>query len=216
MEQQDHTEEEIHEKRTSLPPRSEVHKDIKKKTKFRIKYPIIRLLALFFVLLPIAILSFFYMNDDKTVKSSIPKDNSPFESFDYEKNNDLLQYDEDTKNEEKVVPVDGVKKDEDIEKSSVENINKQLDEDLLDQNQMKPKVDVSKSTPPESKKEKRKVEYEIKYHKVKANETLFRVSKKYYNSRDGEELLKQWNDINGDTIYEGQVLRIPIKISSGN
>ena len=35
-----------------LPPRSEVHK--KKKTKWKVKHPLVRILALFFVLLPIS------------------------------------------------------------------------------------------------------------------------------------------------------------------
>lgn len=53
----------------SLPPRSEVHKQKqkKKKTKWKIKYPVIRLLALFFILLPVSILSIYYLNDKQSL-----------------------------------------------------------------------------------------------------------------------------------------------------
>ncbi|OCA90962.1 hypothetical protein A8F94_03575 [Bacillus sp. FJAT-27225] len=42
---------------SSLPPRSRVHQEKKKKTVLKLKYPVIRLLVLFFILLPITVLS---------------------------------------------------------------------------------------------------------------------------------------------------------------
>jgi LysM repeat protein len=53
----------------SLPPRSEVHKQKqkKKKTKWKMKYPVIRLLTLFFILLPVSILSIYYLNDKQSL-----------------------------------------------------------------------------------------------------------------------------------------------------
>ncbi|WP_160721406.1 hypothetical protein [Bacillus sp. USDA818B3_A] len=40
-----------------LPPREQVHRHKKKKTKWKVKYPVIRLLVLCFILLPIIIFS---------------------------------------------------------------------------------------------------------------------------------------------------------------
>ncbi|PLS02096.1 hypothetical protein [Neobacillus cucumis] len=40
-----------------LPPREQVHRQKKKKTKLKVKYPVIRLLVLCFILLPIIIFS---------------------------------------------------------------------------------------------------------------------------------------------------------------
>ncbi|MEH7416013.1 hypothetical protein V7266_12085 [Neobacillus drentensis] len=40
-----------------LPPREQVHRQKKKKTKWKVKYPVIRLLVLCFILLPIIIFS---------------------------------------------------------------------------------------------------------------------------------------------------------------
>jgi len=57
----------------SLPPRSEVHRKKKprkreKKKKWKLKYPLVRLLVLFFILLPISMLSIYYTHQDsKTV-----------------------------------------------------------------------------------------------------------------------------------------------------
>ncbi|ANB61833.1 LysM peptidoglycan-binding domain-containing protein [Anoxybacteroides amylolyticum] len=51
----------------SLPPRSEVHKSKEKKTKWKIKYPLVRLLLLFFILLPFVIFAIYYMGDKRTI-----------------------------------------------------------------------------------------------------------------------------------------------------
>src|SRR3954468_12877047 len=40
-----------------LPPREQIHRQKKKKTKWKLKYPVIRLLVLCFILLPIIIFS---------------------------------------------------------------------------------------------------------------------------------------------------------------
>ncbi|MBB5323446.1 LysM repeat protein [Anoxybacillus tepidamans] len=68
----------------SLPPRSEVHKEkqTKKKTKWKIKYPLIRLLALFFILLPISILGIYYANDTPSIVTV--KKSASYEPIDIE------------------------------------------------------------------------------------------------------------------------------------
>lgn len=54
--------------REELPPRSRVHHQKKNtKNKWKLKYPIIRLLVLFFILLPITILSIYYMISNEPV-----------------------------------------------------------------------------------------------------------------------------------------------------
>ncbi len=47
------------------------------------------------------------------------------------------------------------------------------------------------------------------YHKVEKGETLFQISLKYYNSREGEALIQQANNLNGQTIVAGTTLVIP-------
>lgn len=69
----------------SLPPRSEVHrqKKSKKRVKWKLKYPLIRLLALFFILLPILMLSIYYANNDsKTVTVVTRSETGSYERID--------------------------------------------------------------------------------------------------------------------------------------
>ncbi|MDL0435720.1 MULTISPECIES: LysM peptidoglycan-binding domain-containing protein [unclassified Niallia] len=47
------------------------------------------------------------------------------------------------------------------------------------------------------------------YHTVAANETLYRIAMKYYNSKTGIEIIKQANQLTSDNVLAGQVLKIP-------
>lgn len=52
---------------------------------------------------------------------------------------------------------------------------------------------------------------EIKAHKVAAGETLFKIAMQYYKNRSGEEIIRQYNGLEANNIYEGQILKIPLK-----
>nr|WP_239454507.1 LysM domain-containing protein [Bacillus suaedaesalsae] len=54
-------------------------------------------------------------------------------------------------------------------------------------------------------------EYKILFHTVQAEETLYTISQHYYNSREGEALIKEWNDLDTNEVTNGQVLKIPLK-----
>lgn len=59
--------------KSSLPKRSEIHQNKKKKSKTKIKFPMIKLLSLFFILLPVGFYSLYtYLQDrpEKDTKSS--------------------------------------------------------------------------------------------------------------------------------------------------
>lgn len=47
-------------------------------------------------------------------------------------------------------------------------------------------------------------------HTVQKKETLYRISMKYYKSRTGEEKIRAYNHLNGNDVYTGQVLDIPL------
>lgn len=47
-------------------------------------------------------------------------------------------------------------------------------------------------------------------HTVQKKETLYRISMKYYKSRSGEEKIRAYNHLNGNEVYTGQVLDIPL------
>jgi LysM repeat protein len=66
----------IKEDRVSLPPRSEVHRKKPKKRekkKWKLKYPLVRLLVLFFILLPISMLSIYYTNQDSKMVTVVTR-----------------------------------------------------------------------------------------------------------------------------------------------
>lgn len=76
-------------KDSHLPPRSEVHRNKKKKTKKKLKYPLIRLLVLFFILLPIIFSIYSYMGGKfiGVIKTSItPNKGYETVNFDNSKN----------------------------------------------------------------------------------------------------------------------------------
>ncbi|MED4096523.1 LysM peptidoglycan-binding domain-containing protein, partial [Peribacillus simplex] len=56
-----------------------------------------------------------------------------------------------------------------------------------------------------------KESYKVVLHTVQGEETLFRISMKYYKSQEGIALIREWNGLNGNEISKGQVLKIPIK-----
>nr|WP_282597681.1 LysM peptidoglycan-binding domain-containing protein [Bacillus sp. REN3] len=51
----------------------------------------------------------------------------------------------------------------------------------------------------------------IIYHTVQPKETLFRVAMKYYNSQEGIAIIRKANNLQGNDIQAGQVLKIPLK-----
>ena len=77
-----------------LPPRSNVHRKKTQKNKWKLKYPIIRLLVLFFILLPITILSIYYLLAEGDLGNTETKTGGSggFEVIDIE-NHFRLQYD---------------------------------------------------------------------------------------------------------------------------
>ncbi|MDY7430902.1 LysM peptidoglycan-binding domain-containing protein [Bacillus sp. V26] len=50
----------------------------------------------------------------------------------------------------------------------------------------------------------------IVQHTVQKKETLYRISMKYYKSRSGEEKIRAYNHLNGNDVYTGQILDIPL------
>lgn len=74
---------------SSLPPRSDLHRNKKKKTKLKFKYPLIRLLVLFFILLPITIFSIYSYMGGKypwVVKTTVTS-NKGYETVNFEDTN---------------------------------------------------------------------------------------------------------------------------------
>ncbi|WP_246942269.1 LysM peptidoglycan-binding domain-containing protein [Bacillus pinisoli] len=174
----------------SLPPRSKIHqaKDEKKKTKLKLKFPLLRFLTLLIVLLPIAFLGYTYhQNNQMPATSKVTK--------------------EQLSHSEKI-SIGSNKKSTVQEEEDKDNTNEEIVSDETEEMTEQPE-DTSISSQSDTKASE-----DVKIHVVLQGETLYSISQLYYNSRDGEALIKEWNKLSENKVEQGQVLEIPLKLSN--
>ncbi|MDP4083913.1 MAG: LysM peptidoglycan-binding domain-containing protein [Bacillota bacterium] len=209
---------------SSLPPRSDMHRYKKKKTKWKMKYPIIRILVLFFILMPITIYSIYSYLDGKKLnkaeKASVSTQG--FETINFEKpakeTKQIKKLNSDKANQsssDKTVTNNGDEgKSKDTQNNAESGQNTSALTTPTASSANKPNVQQStkngsgQTTPAPTKKQD---SYKIIYHTVKPQETLYRISMEYYGSDEGIDIIKQANHIQNEGIQTGQVLKIPIK-----
>jgi LysM repeat protein len=200
-------------KNEKLPPRSRVHKQkhMQKKTKIKVKYPLIRLLGMFFILLPILIFSIYTYNDSQKTSSSTPVEES--------KGAEAVYY---TEEEEEVIETDA---EEEIEENTVteeESITVEKVETGEEETKEEPQI-TEQTMAPETPKETTTsgtvssggsqaapVDQTVVYHKVQPGETIFRLAMKYYKSQSGIDIIKKANSLPSNEITVGQTLTIPL------
>jgi LysM repeat protein len=177
--------------REELPPRSRVHEQKRKKSKWKLKHPVIHILMLFFILLPITILSIYASltkdgigNVEKTGGES----SEGFEIIDIE---DSDQSDIPDKEEDESVESLINETENKNETSLQENLN-QSSQDIIDSIGEKPGPK------------------DIIYHTVQPGETIYRISIKYYKSKAGIDTIKSINNLTSNEIRVGQVLTISL------
>jgi LysM repeat protein len=213
-----------------LPPRSKLHRQKRNKNKWKVKYPVIRLLALFFILLPISIFSAYsYLNnEDEDAGNGVIKSEG-YEKISIETNSTNTETEPSPS-----PPVSFEEKDMEAEgKPSVEpaplaedSVPSPADSKNPPTVAPKPQVSnkVSHEEPEESqdmvpnqeqetselKTEVVQTDEKIVYHTVKEGDNLFRISLNYYNSQQGMEIIRNANNLQGDEVQLGQVLKIPL------
>lgn len=214
-----------------LPPRSRLHNQKSKKTKVKLKYPVIRLLVLSFILLPIVIFSVYTYNEGQKyggVKNATI-DRQGFETVALEKDklsNESNEVEDENENEPKEDAaidkeedhgdhenIDGNDSSDENEEEAKENENSGSSKQ---NNQNSGKMDSSKKDSQKNEQgtggeTSQTVEEKVIYHKVQPNETLFRIAMNYYKSQDGIEIIRNANGIIDNEIQVGQVLKIPLK-----
>jgi LysM repeat protein len=185
--------EETTEVRDQLPPREQIHREKRKKTKIKVKYPIIRILVLFFILLPIVIFSAYsYLEEGKSNRpEKVSGDSSGYEVINFEKSE--TESTTETNGEEKTV----VEDEEAIE----------VQKPIIPDTPVETPVSTAKGT---DKNSSTKDSSNVIYHTVKKGENLYRISLKYYHSKAGEDIIRKANNLKGNEIYLGQVLEIPL------
>jgi LysM repeat protein len=203
---------------SSLPPRSDLHRLKKKKTKWKIKYPIIRLLVLFFILLPITIFSIYSYREGKKpiISEKASVSSKGFETIDFEKPKKAKakQLDKDLQTN------DGkIESKQQNENKLNHTTNENTETETLNSETGDQKVGTTKPTGSsnietngqETSTSKNSNPDKIVYHTVQPQETLYRIAMNYFHSNAGIEIIKQANHIQNNNIVTGQVLKIPLK-----
>lgn len=187
------------EQKDTLPPRSELHRQKSKKTKVKVKYPVIRMMALVFILLPISFFSILSYLEGKESPLKKTFERAGVEMITVErKENETNRKLE--KKEPAPVLEDVAERAEEIgpvtaapAPSTASSVNSDKDSSAA------------------SASSSLEAEETILYHTVKPSETLFSVAMTYYKSKDGIEIIQKANNLEGNEIRTGQVLKIPIK-----
>lgn len=201
-------------KREPLPPRSELHREKKKKNKVKLKYPLISLLLLFFILMPLTVFSIYsYFDSRNEPLVVLSEENNEVEEVQYERTDE--EEDSGVVSEENP-EAELHDEDETVPEKSQESVNdaeRNKDEKKLpaakaaevkEPEREEPAPEESDSVPPQE------TNPQIIYHTVQPQETIFRIAMKYYHSQDGIEKIKQANNLPSNEIQSGQVLKILI------
>jgi LysM repeat protein len=190
-----------------LPPRSRVHKQkqMKKKTKIKVKYPLIRLLGMFFILLPIVIFSIYTYNESQKTSSSIPvQENKGAEAIYYTDEEEGLEEttetDEDETNDENV----------ENEEKEADKIDKSTNSEQINPIETPQETTSTSEAMTTAEPKVQAVDQTVVYHKVQPGETVFRLAMKYYKSQSGIDIIKKANSLSSNEITVGQTLTIPL------
>lgn len=186
--------------REELPPRSAVHqKGKKKKTKLKVKYPLIRLLALFFILLPITVISIYStIVKDKisNIKETISDSTEEFETIEIEDGANSNKEDKGSVKEDAVPEESPDGQSEESLEDSQSSMNQEAENGAEGRHTAAAPLIVH--------------EKDIVYHKVKRGETIYKISMKYYKSKAGIDVIKAANNLTSNEILAGQMLTIPL------
>ncbi|MER3126274.1 LysM peptidoglycan-binding domain-containing protein [Bacillus pumilus] len=214
-----------------FPTREDFHEYKKQRTK-KVRNPLFTTLAIVF---PIIVITVFFLliyytskeiNDNNQgvyIDKTSSADTEPVPSALAETKNDSNTDKVDASDEEKK------KKDEEKEKQrSKEKAEQKKKEKAAKEKKEREKAAAAKKREQQQlalqkqQEEKKRKEAEEKkkqeekpvrvvQHTVGPKENLYRISIKYYKDRSGEEKIKAYNHLKGDSVYSGQVLNIPLE-----
>ncbi|WP_181833057.1 LysM peptidoglycan-binding domain-containing protein [Bacillus taeanensis] len=208
-------------KKNQLPSRQEFHRKKKKsrKTKQR-PFLLIRTLLIFFVFIVIGAFSYFYFGLSSKIENVggkwVSGEESAYEEFEYE----IGSNEEDASSE---INSSKENKQEENETESViieqeeenDQLNPAADQKVEEKGQHEGQETANNYQSSDSKGQQIDSDLNAKerevIHIVQKGETLFRISMKYYESRNGEEIIRERNNLRENEIYEGQKLVIPLQ-----
>jgi LysM repeat protein len=210
-------------KKEALPPRSSLHHHKKKKTKWKLKYPVMSLLAIFFILLPIAIFSIYTSMGNEPGGEAAEASKTSYETVDFGETADEPAVAGEQTAEEGKKASAGEEQAKDSNKDTTQEEKQDTNASEPEKSSDAAAVETGAEEPEKTAdKEKAAGEAQDKpapeqketsggfvTHTVQPGETMFRISMKYFNSQDGIEIIRQANGLSGNEIHVGQVLKIP-------
>ena len=212
--------EKLQEKESSLPSRSTVHKNTKKK----IKIPVISLLAFLFILLPVTLLLINSLLNGKDFSNLLSTESTTglFENVNIQKENRMNNNDEtpsDDKGDEQediVIESNSTVEEEEIATDNIKENDIEQEEDKSKENKTDSEEPVNNVPKEEEKKTEEDTQQtnskeKIVYHTVAKGENLYRIALKYYPSGNGMEKIKAANNMTSDQVQLGQTLKIVIE-----
>ncbi len=223
LDQADGLREEVQKESNKLPSRSELHAHKRNtKTKWKLNFPFVRLVGVLFLLIPISILAIHFNDKDSSfldkfftppVKNvepiSIPRNVS---ANTVENKADK----EETSAAEQVSSKEVEQKEIADEENGKVSSGPGKTEEAKEVTEASVPVETSSSGSAETEEvtEEAVVEEQsnVQYveHVVQESENLFRISMKYFSSREGEKIISDYNNLINDQVKVGQKLVIPI------
>ncbi|MGD6966855.1 LysM peptidoglycan-binding domain-containing protein [Rossellomorea vietnamensis] len=200
-------EQEVKQKK-SLPKRSDIHQEKRKK----IKYPLIKGMLAFFVLLPVLMYGLYSSLDvsGNENRNVVTEEGQP-EEVTYETKEVKEKVESEVASEEKKEAVDSEPAsatDEAEETVQSKEVEKEAHtEDVSDENLVQ--LNDQEETVQE---DEFGANVQVIEHTVQPQETLFRIAMNYYKSQEGIDKIKEWNNIDHHDLEAGQVLKIPLPV----
>ncbi|UAL45801.1 LysM peptidoglycan-binding domain-containing protein [Sutcliffiella horikoshii] len=226
LDQADGLREEVEKESNKLPSRSELHAQKRsKKTKWKVNFPFVRLIGVLFLLIPISIMAIHFNNQEtnfldkmftpavKNVEQiSIPKNVSASTVDKADKNDEetpvAAEQMSTRDNEAEEVTDQGNETADGPGKTAEKEESKSTTEQSDSAPASQPETEEVDVTEEEVEEESSNVTY-IE-HIVQESETLYRISMKYFSSRDGERIISDHNNLVNGQVNVGQKLLIPV------
>ncbi|MCY7570380.1 LysM peptidoglycan-binding domain-containing protein [Bacillus safensis] len=200
-----------------FPTREDFHEYKKQRTK-KVRNPLFTTLAIIF---PIIVVTVFFLliyytskeinhnnnQDVYNIDSTSSADTDPVPSALVETKNDSSADKADASDDEKQKKEEEKQRSKEKERERAEAAKKREQQQLALQKQQEEK----KRKEAEEKKKQEEKPVRVVQHTVGPEENLYRISMKYYKNRSGEEKIRAYNHLKGNSVYSGQVLNIPLE-----
>ena len=222
LDQADGLREEVQREAERLPSRSELHAQKHRKsskTKWKLNFPFVRLIGILFLLIPITILAIHFNGKDSNVLSNLlsppVKNVEPITMPAVTAAAESDEVNEVDPEEAQAEPDEdrASERDDNTSISDTDTNNKSSQQEAVatDTEAESPTKAEEEQASPEEVEEEAQQETAVEYieHVVQESETLYRISMKYYGSRDGEKIISDHNNLVNGQVNVGQQLLIP-------